>query len=309
MLLVLMLGASSSLAQLSPGVSAKPSGRTLDEPDAAPAEQSVDLSRAQPQPATLALTAEEQQFYESAQRGNSWAQARLGTLYVKSPDDPIRLRLGLELLNTAAAAGSADAFFELAKMALAGRGMERSPSTAFGHMKQAAELGLPDAEYELASMYSEGRGTAKDPVAALEWARKAAASSHPKATVAVGMIMLQSDDTATQSKGLQMVNQAATSGNKEAGLALAAAYARGDQGVAKDEKRAEELLEPHALAGDAECQFALASLYQFGDTFAARRDEAQVWLQRAADQGHPKAMEILRSESEEVQRPAGLSEP
>ena len=64
----------------------------------------------------------------------------------------------------------------------------------------------------------------------------------------------------------------------------------------KDEKLAEELLKPQADKGDAESQFALASLYQFGETFAARRDEAQVWLQRAADQGHPKALEILRGE-------------
>ena len=290
---------TSAWAQQNPGLTTQPSGRTLTEPDTPPAEQPVDLSRPERKPPILEVRTEEQAFFEAATRGEAWAQTRLGKLYVESPDDPVRLQLGLELLNAAAAAGIADAFFELAKMALAGRGIERSPSTAFGYMKQAAELGLPDAEYELASMYSEGRGTAKDPVAALLWARKAAANSHPKAAVAVGAIMLQSQNRATQTEGLEMINRAVASGDKEAALALATAYARGDQCVLKDEKRAEELLKPHADKGDAESQFALASLYQFGDSFAARRDEAQVWLQRAADQGHPRALEILGSESEE----------
>ena len=224
---------ASAWAQQNPGLTTQPSGRSLAEPDAPPAEQPVDLSRPEPEPPVFELTAEEQRHSEAAEKGNPWAQAQLGTVYVKSPQDPVRLQLGLELLNAAATAGIADAFFELAKMALAGRGMERSPSTAFDYMKQAAELGLPDAEYELASMYSDGRGTAKDPAAALQWARKAAANSHPKAAVAVGMIMLHSKDTATQTEGLEMINRAVALGNKEAILALATAYAQRRPGRAE----------------------------------------------------------------------------
>ena len=300
--------AGPSLADDHPGIEPKPSGRALGEnlPMPDPERPTIDLSRPESLGRSLDPSSEDDVAYEAAMRGEAWAQASVGSSYADS-EDPIRLQLGIEFLEAAASAGNADALFKLAKLSLAGRGMERSPAAAFDYMRRAAELGLPDAEYELASMYSEGRGTAKDPEAALQWARKAAANSHPKATVAVGMIMLQSEDTATQSKGLEMVNQAAASGNKEAALSLATAYARGDQGVAKDEKRAEELLKPQAQAGDAESEFALASLYQFGETFAARRKEAQEWLRRAADQGHPKALEILRSE--ETQRPAELSKP
>jgi TPR repeat protein len=247
----------------------------------------------------IELTDEEKKFSEAAAGGNTWAQARLGTIYVNSPSDPIRLKLGLELLNTAASQGSPDALFELAKMALAGRGVERSPTAAFDFMRRAAESGLPDAEYELASMYSEGRGTAKDPVAALKWARKAAANSHPKAMAAIGSTMLQSPDPATRSEGLGMLTQAADGGNKDAAMSLGTAYAKGEGGLPKDEIAAEALLKKHAEAGDAEFQFVLASLYNFGEVFAARRGEAHLWLKRAADQGHAKALEILRSESAE----------
>jgi TPR repeat protein len=96
-----------------------------------------------------------------------------------------------------------------------------------------------------------------------------------------------------------LMNRAVESEHIQATLMLATAYGRGERGLQKDETKAEALLKPAAERGDADCQFVLASLYKFGDTFAARRDEAQIWLQRAADQGHPKAVEILRSESEE----------
>ena len=92
-----------------------------------------------------------------------------------------------------------------------------------------------------------------------------------------------------------MLERAMKEGNKGARLALAAAYARGEQGVSKDEEMAEQLLKPLAEEGDAEAQFALASLYQFGEGYSSRRDEAQLWLKRAADQGHGEAAKILDS--------------
>jgi len=300
---------AASTAQTDPGLSIKPAGMTLSGERLAPEKAPVDLSRPEPEATDFFATEEEKEFLRAAADGQVWAQARLGIIYVNTPNDTARMELGRGMLEQAAKQDSPDALFALAKMALAGRGMERSPSAAFGHMKRAAELGLPEAEYELASMYSEGRGTTQDQVAALEWARKAAANSHPTAAVAVGMIMLQSRDNATQSEGLEMIDRAAASGNKEAVIILATAYAQGHQGVAKDEKRAEGLLMPPAQEGDAECQFALASLYRFGDTFTALRDEAQMWLQRAADQRHAKALEILSlGEKQQPAKPASPAE-
>jgi TPR repeat protein len=102
-----------------------------------------------------------------------------------------------------------------------------------------------------------------------------------------------------RAEGLALMKRSIESGHVEATLMLATAYGRGSMGMPKDEIGAEALLKPAAERGDADCQVALASLYKFGDSFAARRNEAQVWLQRAADQGHPKASEILQSESDE----------
>ncbi len=91
------------------------------------------------------------------------------------------------------------------------------------------------------------------------------------------------------------MGRAIASGHIEATLMLATAYGRGSIGMPKDEAQAEAILKPAAERGDADCQLALASLYKFGDSFAKRRALAYDWLQRAAEQGQPKALEILAS--------------
>jgi TPR repeat protein len=126
---------------------------------------------------------------------------------------------------------------------------------------------------------------------------------------AAARIMLSQPDAEMRSEGLALMNRAIENGHIQATLMLATAYGRGSNGMPKDEAKAEALLKPAAERGDADCQMTLASLYKFGETFTAQRDEAQVWLQRAADQGHPKALVILRSEQEQVQRPAGPAGP
>ena len=286
---------TASPAQTDPGLSTKPAGVTLSGERLAPEKAPVDLSRPEPEAMDFFATEEEKEFLRAAADGQVWAQARLGIIYVNTPDDNARMELGRGMLEHAASQDSPDALLELAKMALAGRGMARSPSEAFDYMRRAAELGLPEAQYELASMYSDGRGTTTDSAAALQWAEEAASQSHPVAVVSVGRIKLQSPDPAARADGLAMLEQAAQHGNKGAILALATAYARGDQGVSKDEKMAEKLLKPLAEDGDADAQFSLASLYQFGEDFPSQRVEAPLWLQRAADQGHTEATRILKS--------------
>ena len=64
--------ATSSWAQQSPGLSAKPSSRTLAEPTALPAEQPVDLSRQNPQQAVQS-TPEDDTYSDAAMQGLAWA--------------------------------------------------------------------------------------------------------------------------------------------------------------------------------------------------------------------------------------------
>jgi hypothetical protein len=226
---------------------------------------------------------------------------------VTAPDDADRFQQGLDFLRRAAEQNDAEAIYVLATMTAAGAGMEQSNVEAFAQMKRAAELGWADAQFALGTMYFEGNGTAQDPAAALVAFRSAAAGGNKEAMFTAARIMLTQPDPEMRAEGLGLMNRAVENGHIQATLMLATAYGRGENGLPKDEAKAEALLKPGAERGDADCQMTLASLYKFGDSFAARRDEAQVWLQRAADQGHPKALEILSSE--ELQRPSGPAGP
>jgi TPR repeat protein len=237
------------------------------------------------------------EFADAASRGEAWAQTKLGKIYVAAAGDPERQRRGVELLQQAGKQNDAEAFYILASLSAAGIGVEPSNVTAFEQMKRAADLGFAEAQFALGSMYLEGIGTVKDRSAALASFRKAADGGNKEAMFAAGDLMLSQPDPEMRTEGLALINRAIESGHIWATLVLATAYGRGSNGLPKDEAKAEALLRPPAERGDADCQMVLASLYKFGDSFAPRRDEAQVWLQRAADQGQPKALEILRWEA------------
>jgi TPR repeat protein len=263
--------ATAAFAQQNPGLSVQPSGRSLADPTATPMEKPVDLLRPNPVQSTNETSFAADPLYAPEFEDKPWAQALLGSKYVRSSQSKEQFTKGLELLNT------------------------------------AAQQGEPTAQYELATLYAEGRGVPRDPHAALLWAGKAADQGNREAQFSAGRVLIESENPTSKAKGLDYLTKAAEAGHSTAVLFLATAVGNGRFGLTKDEARAETFLKPLAEKGNADCQIALASLYKFGDSFAARRDEAQVWLQRAADQGQPKALEILSSE--EMQRPAELSKP
>ncbi len=279
-----------------PGVTAKPSGRTLSDPDAMPLELPVDFSRPERQQMTAEPANAGSEYFEAAVRGEAWAQTKLGKIYVTT-NDPERQQRGVELLRQAGAQNDAEAIYLLAGLSAEGVGVEQSDVEAFQQMKRAAELGFAEAHFALGTMYFEGTGTTQDQGEALASFRRAAESGSKEGMFAAGDLMLSQPDPEMRAEGLALVNRAIESGHIWATLVLATAYGRGSNGLPKDEAKAEALLRPPAERGDADCQMVLASLYKFGDMFADRRDEAQLWLQRAADQGQPKALEILRWEA------------
>jgi ABC-type Fe3+/spermidine/putrescine transport system ATPase subunit len=126
--------------------------------------------------------------------------------------------------------------------------------------------------------------------------RKAAEQGYAPAQFFVGRILIESVEQERKNEGIEFLRRAIAGGSSVAAFFLAAVEARGDFGVTKDESAAEAILKPFAERGDAECQFALASLYKFGASFADRREESNVWLKRASDQGHQQALEVLRKE-------------
>ena len=252
--------AASAHAQSNPGLSVQPAGRSLADPEATTIEKPVDLLRPNPVQPTNETSFADDPLNAPEFQDRPWAQSLLGSKYVRSSESGEQVSEGLELLNT------------------------------------AAEQGEPTAQYELATLYAEGIGVPRDLNAALLWAGKAADQGNREAQFSVGRTLIESENPTSKAKGLDYLTKAAEAGHSTAVLLLATAVGNGQFGLTKDEARAETLLKPLAEKGNADCQFVLAALYQHGDMFANRRDEAQVWLKRAADQGHVRALEILQSE-------------
>jgi TPR repeat protein len=283
-------------SERNPGLMPKPAGRILWEQEtAAPDEAVADSLTAAPGAMLTDPSALEAQYSAAADEGQVWAQTRLGVLYARAENDPARWQKAVRLLQLAAGQGDAEAQYELAGMAAAGRGMPVSDVEAFGYMKEAAARGLADAQYQLAAMYSGGRGTAVDKAAAVEWGRRAAAQNHIPGQFSLGCLLIESDDTAMKTEGVDWLKRAAAAGSRQAALFLAAALARGEFKLAKNEGDAELLVKPLADNGDAEAQFLLAWLYMFGEKFAEQRSLARKYLEMAAKAGHENAAIALKS--------------
>jgi len=217
----------------------------------------------------------------------------LGIRYVQA-DDLQQIGEGLRWLNTAADRNDTEALRVLSALAAQGRGMDQSDKESFKYMSRAAELGSPEAQYELANMLANGRGMPRDMEAAIVWGRKAAEQGFAPAQFAMAKVLIGSVEQTRKNEAIDLLLKAAEGGQVDAVLFLATAVGKGEYGLPKDEARAEGLLLPWAEKGNANCQFVLAALYQHGETFAERRDEARVWLERAAEGGNKKAREVIR---------------
>lgn len=251
--------ATSSWAQQSPGLSAKPSGRTLADPTASPTERPVDLTRPNPQ-TRIGVSSSAGSIEEAAMRGDSWAQVQVGKSYVDSVDDDFKVQQGVSLLQQAAERNNAEALFMLGKLAMAGHGLPPSEDAAFKYCLKAAELGHRDAQYEVAAMYALGRGTNPDDAKAIEWGRKAIAQGDAKAKYSVGRLLLIRQDASDQREALDLLAQASDAGIDEAGMFLAEAQIDGKYGVIQDRSAGMAILEKVAARGNKRAKEVLAQL-------------------------------------------------
>jgi TPR repeat protein len=287
--------AASSLAQQSPGLSAKPTGRSLAEAAAPPAEQPVDLTRQNPRKDISVSTLGDDASLDSAMRGEAWAQTKLGKAYLEESDTPERRQKGIDLLKMAAEQKDAEALFVLATVSATEQISQPSVIDSVSKLKEAAEFGSADAQYEMAVMLMNDAGASElTKREAMEWARKAAYQGNAKAQHSAGITLLkQAANPEDAREGLSLLEKAAAQNHREALMVLAGILTRGEFGLAKDQKRAEALLLPRAKEGDAEFQFGLATLYLYGDQFVEAKDTGMSWLRHSADSGYIKSKNLL----------------
>ncbi len=239
-----------------------------------------------------------------------FAQAQ--TLLQAAPPD---YAAALPLLARAAAAGHAEAAFQLAGCYFYGHGITANRQTAVSLLQQAADAGHHHACYNLLQL-SEADGTPvktllsaytrlaetgflpaqlrlmqyfgdhKHP-AALHWAEKAAAQHHPAAQYYLAR-HYQLAPRPDPARAHRLYQQAAAQGLAEAHWQLGNQYRHG-QAVEKDRAQAVKHLHQAASDGLIAAQTALAELLQQQGEHAA----ALTWFQTAAAHHDPDAHAAL----------------
>lgn len=132
-------------------------------------------------------------------------------------------------------------------------------NNAFACFLKSAKLDIPTAQYYVGECYYNGWGVQKNKLEAIKWYEKAA-----------------------------------DNGNFEAIAYLGECYLYGD-GVPKDWDKGIEYTTKAANAGIAFSQFFLGEIYYYGLGVNTNKIVARQWYEKAAKQGHTKAIETLRN--------------
>lgn len=157
-------------------------------------------------------------------------------------------------------------------------------------LNQAAALGSSDAHYQLAKLYTQGQVTAQDHAAAARHLQAAAASGNAEAVRVLGWQMLRGDTgPADVQGGAALIEEAARSSvraQREAGMLFANVYSaiRLD-----DPAKGKAYLTQAYEAGDAEAAYQLGRLLAAD----GEQLEAVAVLAFAASEGHAKAAQQL----------------
>ncbi|MFQ5624082.1 MAG: caspase family protein [Paracoccaceae bacterium] len=149
-------------------------GPTDDQRDAEAVDRRVAWSAIRPE--------QEQQLAKLAQGGDTRSMLGLAYIRLNPEEDRFAPEKAVDYLTRAAAAGSSEAQFELAKLYETGIGVEQDPKRALELFRQSAENDFPDALNDLGFMYYQGGlGLARDTDKALALFERAADLRHPQA--------------------------------------------------------------------------------------------------------------------------------
>lgn len=238
----------------------------------------------------------------------------------------------LSSLRAKAAAGDADAEYQLGLIYDQGRKVDRDPAQALRWYRTAAEHGHVLAALNTGVLYDSGSGVPRDAVAAAFWYRKAAEADNGRAAYNLGLLYENGDGVPRDQKQALVWHQKAqragiaAAGAKVAALSPKPAPARIEQSalpalvpetpatslgksderlrmaLAKDYAAGASTDDDHAAAaliraaadgGDAEAACNLGMRYVNGRGVARDWAQGENWLRRAAQGGHVPAQNNL----------------
>ena len=244
-----------------------------------------------------------------AEAGDASAQASLGKAYKDGNGVPKNDAQALRWFHKAADQGDASAENDLGVMYRVGEGVPQDNDEALRWYKKAAKHGNPKAMFNLGASYYNGDGVEVDDVASYAWfllaqeggspaANEALrrADSEREATPSAGFVkvaeMYEAGDDLPKSavEALKWYRRAADAGDAKASvtvakLLLSAGRTPAPEEYAEVRQRCEDAAKRNFSPG----AYCMVLVYKRGIGTAKDQVEAQKWMGRAAELGHPQA--------------------
>jgi len=236
-------------------------------------------------PSAMAAAEESfEQLRKAAEQGDSNAQCRLASRYMRVDDAQ-----AVKWFQRAAEQGNPVGQHLLGLAYEAGKGgLAKNEAEAVRLWKLSANQGFSEAQHRLGEVYAAGRGVTKDPAQAVIWFERAAQQEMAEAQVKLGIALEQGNGVATNYvQAVKWFRKAALSGNAEAQIILCIKY-MDDRSLPKDPIEAYKwyLLGSSKPLGKSSDDASLPELKRIMDanTTPAQREEARL----RADEFRPK---------------------
>jgi TPR repeat protein len=151
------------------------------------------------------------ELYETlAAQGEAEAQFQLGLMYEQGLGTDVDGQMAQRYYEQAAEQQSPQALDALGTLHLKGEGVIQNFKESLRLFQQAAEQGYPRAQHNLGIAYADGKGTFRDPVKAHMWFNLAAANGFAEAAASrerLAASMAQSEITRAQDKAMKCADQ------------------------------------------------------------------------------------------------------
>ena len=151
------------------------------------------------------------ELYETlAGQGNAEAQFQLGLMYEQGLGTDADRQTAQRYYQQAAEQQSPQALDALGTLYLKGEGVIQNFKESLRLFQQAAAQGYPQAQHNLGIAYADGKGTFRDPVKAHMWFNLASANGHPRAAASrerLASSMAQSEIARAQDNAMKCADQ------------------------------------------------------------------------------------------------------
>lgn len=205
----------------------------------------------------------------------------------------------IRLLTKASDLGDPESKAKLAFCYVYGRGVETDTKKALSLFREAAAAGLPMAQFKYGEMIEEGNEPGLGLADAIKWYEKSAAGSCSQALFKLGVMKYEGIGFEKSMKdAAECFFKAAKLGYPRAQYNLACMFLDGaGNSLAKDESAAFYWFTQAAVRGDANAQRRLAVCFFEGIGTDRSYSKGMEWLRKAAKNGDPIAIRMLRDSS------------